>query len=919
MILTQHYLGCLSHASYLIGDETTGRAVVVDPRRDVEIYLEEARARGLTIERVIETHLHVDFLSGHLELATQTGAVISFGEGARVEFPIEALSDGQRLSLGEVTLEILATPGHTPESICIAVYERDRDVPYAVLTGDTLFVGDVGRPDLLASEGADRSADALARQLYRSLHGKLLRLPDQTRVFPAHGAGSSCGKHLSSQTSSTIGEQRSSNYALQPMDEDDFVAVVTEGQPPRPHYFQFAAGRNREVHPLLDERQPPWLAIDDVIAQRAAGAALLDGREPADYAAGHLRGAVNVALQGRFAEWAAAVVDPDREVVLVGDPSVALEAKVRLGRVGYDRVLGQLDDLAGVLAGRPELIETSSRLTIEQFAELRGLEPELVVLDVRAPAETADGTLPGAREVPLVALVDSLAGLDPTQPIVTYCATGSRSLIASSALRAAGFDDVSDLLGGYAAWAAAGLPTATPGVVVSVGATPQVHARAAKALIDAGALLVDVREPAEWQAEHAPGALLVPMGTVRERRAALPRDRRIVVACRSGGRSAAVTDSLRAWGFDAVNLAGGMCAWAAAGLPVVNGPVDDGLVVHGTEPLNCETSLEALVGGVVMPSTRFYVRNHFPTPTLDGTDWRLGIHGLVEEPLELALRDLHNMRSHSMIVTLECAGNGRSTFDPPVPGEQWQLGAVSTAEWTGVRLIDVLERARTAEGAREVLFRGADSGTVAGSAEAVRFERSLTLDEVRNSDVLLAYAMNGESLPVEHGFPLRAIVPRWYAVASVKWLTDIELIDSSFAGFFHSERYFYEWQRDGTIVREPVRFQQVRSLITEPTPDAVLPVGDVVIRGVAWSGAAPIERVEVSVADRPWKQAQLLTHRPTHGWLWWELLTRLEDRGSTTVRARATDLAGRVQPERPEWNRLGYGGNAIHAIEVRIE
>jgi DMSO/TMAO reductase YedYZ molybdopterin-dependent catalytic subunit/glyoxylase-like metal-dependent hydrolase (beta-lactamase superfamily II) len=920
MILTQHYLGCLSHASYVIGDETTGRAVVVDPRRDIEVYLEEATSRGLTIERVIETHVHVDFLSGHLELAAQTGAVISFGDGARVEFPIEALSDGQRLSLGEVTLEILATPGHTPESICIAVYDRDSDeVPSAVLTGDTLFVGDVGRPDLLASEDVDRSADALARQLYHSLHARLLWLPDETLVYPAHGAGSACGKHLSSQTFSTIGEQRRSNYALQPMDEDDFVAVVTEGQPPQPHYFHFAAGRNRELRPLLDEQQPASLAIDDVIARQAAGAALLDGREPADYAAGHLRGAVNVALLGRFAEWAAAVLDPDGEVVLVGDPSLALEAKVRLGRVGYDRVVGQLDDLVGVLAGRPELVETSSRLTIEQFAELRGLEPELVVLDVRAPAETADGTLPGAREVPLAALIDSLAGLDPSQPVVTYCATGSRSLIASSALRAAGFDDVSDLLGGYGAWASAGLPTATPGLAVSVGATPQVHARAAKALVDAGALLVDVREPAEWQAEHAPGALLLPMGTVCEGRAQLPRDRRIVVVCRSGGRSAAVADSLLAWGFDAVNLAGGMCAWAAAGLPVVSGPVDGGLVVHGTEPLNCETSLAALVGGVVMPNARFYVRNHFSTPTLDRSDWRLKVHGLVDRPLDLTLRELHNMRSQSMIVTLECAGNGRSMFDPPIPGEQWQLGAVSTAEWTGVPLVDVLERAGTATGAREVLFRGADSGTVAGRADTIHFERSLKLDEAHGSDVLLAYAMNGEPLPVEHGFPLRVIVPRWYAVASVKWLTDIELVNSSFTGFFHSERYIYEWQRDGTIVREPVQLQQVRSLITEPTPHAVLPVGDVVIRGVAWSGAAQIERVEVRVADRPWEPAQLLTHRPAHSWLWWEMLTRLEDRGPTTVRARATDLAGRVQPERPEWNRLGYGGNAIQAVDIRVE
>ena len=346
MIFTQHYLACLSHASYLVGDETTGRAVVVDPRRDVDVYLAQAAEYGLRIERVIETHIHADFLSGHLELAAATGAVISYGRGADVEFPIEPLHDGQRLSLGEVTLEILATPGHTPESICIAVYEHPDDaVPYGVLTGDTLFVGDVGRPDLLTASGL--SADALARDMYRSLHGKLLQLPDATRVFPAHGAGSACGKQLSSETSSTIGEQRQTNYALQEMDEEQFVAVVTEGQPVRPHYFEFDSHRNREFRPLLDEHPPSSIEIDEVCKRADAGAILLDSREPVDYASGHLRGAVNVGLQGRFAEWAGDILSPDRDIVLVGDPAMALESKIRLARVGYDRVIGQLRNLGG--------------------------------------------------------------------------------------------------------------------------------------------------------------------------------------------------------------------------------------------------------------------------------------------------------------------------------------------------------------------------------------------------------------------------------------------------------------------------------------------------------------------------------------------------------------------------------------------
>lgn len=917
MIFTQHYLACLSHASYVVGDESTGRAVVVDPRRDVDVYLAEAAEHGLRIERVIETHIHADFLSGHLELAAATGAVISYGRGADVEFPIEPLEDGQRLSLGEVTLEILATPGHTPESICIAVYEHPDDpVPYGVLTGDTLFVGDVGRPDLLTASGM--SADTLARDMYRSLHGKLLQLPDTTRVFPAHGAGSACGKQLSSETSSTIGEQRQKNYALQEMDEDQFVTVVTEGQSVRPHYFEFDSHRNREFRPLLDEHLPSAIEIDEVCMHAAAGAILLDSREPADYASGHLRGAVNVGLQGRFAEWAGDILSPERDIVLVGDPAMALESKIRLARVGYDRVVGQLRDLAEVFATRPDLVETSSRLTIEQFAELRGLESGLQLVDVRSPGETANGTIPRAREIPLAALTDSMSGLDRMAPVVVYCASGYRSVVAASVLRAAGFDDVSDVVGGFGAWQNAGLPSSLGGDGDSIGDAPHVNAHAAKAMVDGGALLLDVREPDEWYTAHAPKAMFLPMGRVRARQEELPRDRRIVVVCRSGGRSAAVTAALRRSGFDAVNLAGGMCAWAAAGLPVVAGGSDPGLVVHKELPLNCETSIAALIGGVVMPNARFYVRNHFPTPTLDPDLYQLTVRGLVERPLRLGVRDLQQMPSQSVVATLECAGNGRSMFTPQTPGEQWRFGAASTAEWTGVPLVELLDRAGLTPDACEVVFRGADAGSVEGATASVRFERSLSVDDARGTGALLAYAMNGESLPLQHGRPVRLIVPGWYAVASVKWLTDIEVIAETFKGFYQTDRYVYEWQRDGGTVREPVRLQRVRALITEPTDDASVTAGELVVRGVAWSGAAPIDRVDVSIGAGPWQASRMIGERRRHSWQWWELLTRCETVGSTTVRARATDLAGRTQSELPEWNRLGYGCNAIQSVAITI-
>jgi hydroxyacylglutathione hydrolase len=451
MHFVQYYLDCLSQASYLVGDQGSGRAVVVDPRRDVQSYLDDANAAGLRIERVIETHVHADFLSGHLELAEKTGAVVSYGEGADVDFPMEPLRDGQQLRLGDVTLEILATPGHTPESISVVVREHAGDAPFGVLTGDALFIGDVGRPDLLGSAGI--APEELARSLYRSLHTKLLALPDATRVFPAHGAGSACGKKLSTETESTIGEQRRTNYALQPMSEDDFVALVTEGQPLQPTYFSFDATRNRQAHPLLDEEGlPAQLPLDELLARRDAATAVLDTRDPMDFAAGHVLGSINVGLHGRFAEFAGDVLPPDRPLVLVSDPGTELEAKVRLARVGFDRIEGVLADPLRALVEHAEVVEPSSRLTVQEFEARRRDVPGLQIVDVRNPGEWEGGVIAGAVTMPLPRLTSRLSELDPTLPTVVYCASGYRSSIAASVLAAAGFDDVSDLLGGYEAW-----------------------------------------------------------------------------------------------------------------------------------------------------------------------------------------------------------------------------------------------------------------------------------------------------------------------------------------------------------------------------------------------------------------------------------------------------------------------------------
>lgn len=346
--------------------------------------------------------------------------------------------------------------------------------------------------------------------------------------------------------------------------------------------------------------------------------------------------------------------------------------------------------------------------------------------------------------------------------------------------------------------------------------------------------------------------------------------------------------------------------------------IEAGLVVHRAHPLNCETSIPALLGGVVMPNTHFYVRNHFQIPKLDPATFRLTVGGRVERQLSLSLRDLHNMRSQTLFVTLECAGNGRTLFHPPIEGEKWNLGAVSTAEWTGVPLAEILDRAGVRKGAREVLFRGADGGTLAGHSEPIRFERSLELDRARDANALLAYGMNGEPLPIQHGYPLRLIVPSWYAVASVKWLTEIELIDRPFAGHYQVDKYWYEWERDGEVIREPVALQRVRALITEPATDQEVECGELAIRGVAWSGAAPVARVVVSVGGGSWQEARFVSEPKHHSWQWWELMTRVQQPGVVILRARATDLAGRTQPDHAEWNRLGYGNNAINQVPVRV-
>jgi hydroxyacylglutathione hydrolase len=457
MLIEQFYLGCLSQASYIVADETSGRALVVDPRRDIDEYLEFASARGLKIELVVLTHVHADFVPGHSELAAATGAEVAMGAAAPVAFPVRRLADGERLELGDpgtgVLVEVLATPGHTPESITLAVYEHGGDpAPAALLTGDTLFIGDVGRPDLLGASG--RTAEEMAAELYRSLRTKILPLPDEVVVYPGHGAGSACGKALSSETSSTLGQQRRSNYALAPMSEEDFVRAVTQGLSEPPAYFSEDVALNRAGHQPFDPQgRPEPVPPAEAVRRAREGALLLDVRDDQAFAASHLRGAVNVGLSGRFAEYAAAVHRPDQPIICFGTPEQVAEARMRLARVGVDTVVGAVTEPDALFVDE-SLVVSSSRLDAREasrrLAEVDGLQ----VLDVRNAGELEAGRLPGAVNIPLPRLAGRVGELDPERPVLVYCAGGYRSMAASSLLESAGFADVSDILGGYGAWQA---------------------------------------------------------------------------------------------------------------------------------------------------------------------------------------------------------------------------------------------------------------------------------------------------------------------------------------------------------------------------------------------------------------------------------------------------------------------------------
>jgi glyoxylase-like metal-dependent hydrolase (beta-lactamase superfamily II)/rhodanese-related sulfurtransferase len=462
MILRQYYLGCLAHASYLVADQVGGQAAVIDPQRDIEQYLADAEELECTIGHVFLTHLHADFIAGHLELRDRVGATIHLGAKASAEYAFRPMADGDEVRLGGVRLSVLQTPGHSPESISILVLdpEHGEDHPYAVLTGDTLFIGDVGRPDLRASLGW--SADQLASMLYDSLREKLLPLPDDTLVYPAHGAGSLCGKNLSTDTVSTVGEQRKYNYALAPMSRERFIEIVTADQPDTPAYFTYDAVLNSRERPTLDDAlarglQP--LSLEQLLELVQAGAQLLDTREQAEFEGAHIRGALNIGLGGKFATWCGTILDHERPVVLVAEPGRESEAATRLGRIGFDTVVGYLAGGMQQLDQATELIERTERITASSAAEQLAASPTPLMVDVRTTPEWSVAHVDGAVNLPLSQLSERVAELPPDRPLIVYCASGYRSAIATSLLSREGVPQVANMVGGLGAWDSARLPT----------------------------------------------------------------------------------------------------------------------------------------------------------------------------------------------------------------------------------------------------------------------------------------------------------------------------------------------------------------------------------------------------------------------------------------------------------------------------
>ena len=455
MIFKQFYLPYLSHASYLIGDQESGLAMVVDPQRDVDQYLREAENEKLKIHYIVLTHFHADFVSGHLELQDQTDAKIFLGAKAQADYTFQPVITGDEIECGSVRFKILETPGHTPESISLLVFDlrKSQQKPYAILTGDTLLLGDIGHPNLMASAGI--SAQASAVNLYDSLHNRLLPLPNDTLVYPAHVQGSLCGKILSKENVSTLGIQKRHNYALQPMTKEAFIELVTTNQPEPPRYFSYDVCLNRRERSRLEyvlQKAMNPLTLDQVLRWKTSRAQMIDVRDPLDFANGHLVDSINIGLNGQFERWAGTLLHPEDPIVILATPGHEREAVLRLSRIGFDHVVGYLKNGVEALHATPELVRSVQRITVEDLNDQLMKTDWPYILDVRTYEEWSPHRIDHSSNIPLNHLTERLQDVPQDRDVVVHSSGGYRSSIAASLLHRHGFSRMKDLVGGFDAW-----------------------------------------------------------------------------------------------------------------------------------------------------------------------------------------------------------------------------------------------------------------------------------------------------------------------------------------------------------------------------------------------------------------------------------------------------------------------------------
>lgn len=568
MIIDRIYTPGLAQVAYLVADEAAGVTAVIDPRRDIETYLEWAAVRDVQIAAILETHVHADFVSGARELAAVTGATIFTSRRGEQTFPHHPLDDGDEVAVGHLRLRAFWTPGHTPEHLGYVLIDPDTGPdPIALFSGDVLFAGEIGRPDLLGPEQTQR----LIEQLYDTVVNRLSQLPDDVIVYPGHTAGSPCGKQIGDAPQTTIGQEKRFNYAFQARNKDEFVRTVMEGMPRPPAYYPTMKRVNKAGPALLSELPDgEALSPDEVEALKAKGALVIDARSPDAFGAGHVPGAISVGLGSSFAIWAGWLTPYDRDLVLIlDDDERYAEARTELRRIGVDRVAGYLEDgISAWQASGREVVALPQMTVHEVASQLADVSNGLVVLDVRDAVEWAGGHIPGAVNRPVGEMAQGAEVRVPSAGhVAVICGTGYRSSVAASILQARGMSNVVNVTGGMGAWVAAGLPTTqAPPMAAPSEVTVEQFVRQWG---PGEAQLIDVREPDEWAQGHPPQAVLIPLGELEARRSELDPARPVVTVCRSGRRSLTAAEILLKAGFrDVWNLAGGMIEWRAAQMPV---------------------------------------------------------------------------------------------------------------------------------------------------------------------------------------------------------------------------------------------------------------------------------------------------------------------------------------------------------------